>query len=200
MAAMCGPVLRRGGGQLPDVAIAFYKIGQSFELPGVKIRQEIAADAPAIAAVTVAAFCDAAHSDGTEPRIIDALRRAGQLTVSLVAEQGGAIIGHVAISPVRLSGGEAGWYGLGPIAVAPAWQRQGVGARLMSQALADLRARRAAGCVVLGDPAFYARFGFSAQTALRLPGVPQAYFQALVFDGPLPTGSVAYAEAFSVAP
>lgn len=67
----------------------------------------------------------------------------------------------------------------------------------MQQALAALRALGAEGCVVLGDPQYYARFGFTQQPALTLPGVPQEYFQALVFGVTLPEGSVTYHSAFS---
>lgn len=126
-----------------------------------------------------------------------ALRKAGQLAVSLVAEDAGAIVGHVAVSPVTISSGAAGWYGLGPISVAPAQQGRGIGTQLMQQALAALRERGAAGCVVLGDPGYYARFGFRAESSLVLPGVPAEYFQALLLDGVLPAGIVSYHEAFS---
>lgn len=126
-----------------------------------------------------------------------ALRGAGQLSVSLVAEADGAVVGHVAASPVTLSGGERGWYGLGPVSVTPAWQGRGIGSRLVRQALDVLRARGAAGCVVLGEPGYYGRFGFAAAPALVLPGVPPAYFQALAFAGAVPAGTVAYHAAFT---
>lgn len=161
-----------------------------------KIRKEAPSDAAAIDAVTIAAFREAAHSSHTEHCIIRALRDAGQLSLSLVAEDDHSIIGHVAISPVTISDGTSGWYGLGPISVAPERQGQGVGCLLMTQALAELRDMGASGCVLLGEPGYYTRFGFVAEPSLVLPGVPAEYFQAICFNGNLPAGDVNYHESF----
>lgn len=162
----------------------------------VLIHPETAADIPAIHALTEAAFRTAAHSAGTEQFIVDALRRAGALAVSLVAESDGAVIGHVAVSPVALSGGERDWYGLGPISVSPPLQRTGVGSQLMHAALQTLRERGAAGCLLVGDPAYYSRFGFGPATGLEYPGVPPAYFMAVSFGPALPQGVATFHEAF----
>ncbi len=162
----------------------------------IDIRNEAPSDAQTIEALTAAAFLEAPHSSHTEQFIVNALRRAGQLSVSLVAQDGDRIVGHVAVSPVRISDGTTGWYGLGPISVAPALQAKGIGSRLMHEALAALRGIGAAGCVVLGDPGYYGRFGFAATPALVYPGVPPQYFQALCFSGPMPAGTVAYHAAF----
>ena len=160
------------------------------------IRAEEPGDIAAIDAVTVAAFRHAPHADHTEQFIVRALRDAGQLTVSLVAEQGGAIVGHVAVSPVTVSDGAEGWFGLGPISVLPAMQGRGIGAALMHHALDALQVLGASGCVLLGDPAYYARFGFKPVPTLVLPGVPPEYFQAITFGSSFPSGEVAYHEAF----
>ena len=161
-------------------------------------RDEGIGDAAAIAALTDAAFRDAPHRSGTEAAIVAALREDGVLALSLVAEDDdGMLAGHVAFSPVRLSGGEPGWFGLGPVSVVPDRQGRGIGAALVRAGLARLRAEGADGCVVLGDPAYYARFGFVADARLQLPGVPPAYFQVLAFGGEVPAGTVAYADAFS---
>lgn len=163
----------------------------------ITVRPEGATDADAIDAVTQAAFAQAPHSQQTEHHIVRALRTAGALAVSLVAVAAdGAVVGHVAASPVTLAGGAEGWFGIGPLSVAPAWQRQGVGARLMHNALQALRDQGAAGAVLLGDPAYYARFGFAPQPGLVLPGVPAEYFQALVFKGNVPQSAVRYHAAF----
>ena len=161
------------------------------------IRPERPADIAAIARLTEAAFRDAAHTSHTEAFIVDALRRAGQLTLSLVAEEDGRLVGHVAISPVAISSGAKNWFGLGPISVAPDRQGRGIGTRLMNAALENLRGQHAAGCVVLGDPAFYGRFGFAVQPDMRLPGVPPDYFQVLAFGAAVPDGDVSYHEAFN---
>lgn len=163
---------------------------------GIVIRHETASDAAAIRAVTEAAFRNAPHASGTEPFLVEALRRAGALTLSLVAEADDAVIGHVALSPVSISDGTPGWFGLGPISVAPAWQRRGVGSLLVREALRLLRERGAAGFVLVGDPAYYGRFGFRAEPGLVLPDVPPEYFQALAFRSSLPRGTVAFHEAF----
>jgi len=162
----------------------------------IEIRNEEPSDAEAIEAVTVAAFRNAPHASRSEHIIVDALRKAGQLTVSLVAEEDGGIVGHVAISPVTVSDGSPGWYGLGPISVAPERQNRGIGARLMERAIEELRRLGAAGCVVPGDPAHYRRFGFKAESGIVLPDVPPEYFQAVRFHGPTPAGAVSYHEAF----
>lgn len=162
------------------------------------IRSERPDDAHAITEVTQAAFAVATHSSGTEPLIITALRAAGQLEISLVAELSGQVVGHVAISPIEISDGSARWYGLGPVSVLPAQQGIGVGSQLIRAALDRLRQSGAQGCVVLGEPAYYSRFGFSAQSSLVLPGVPAEYFQALALGPHVPSGVVRYHESFEV--
>ncbi|MEO4048249.1 N-acetyltransferase [Pseudomonas sp. CAU 1711] len=161
------------------------------------IRPERPGDTCAIEALTIAAFRDAPHSDHTEQFIVSALRAAGALSLSLVAEEADAILGHVALSPVSISSGATGWFGLGPISVAPERQGQGIGTRLMHEALDTLRTQGAAGCVLLGDPAYYRRFGFRPEPELVLADVPAEYFQALSFGQPLPRGMVTYHQAFA---
>jgi putative acetyltransferase len=160
------------------------------------IRNETAEDHAAIERVIVEAFRTAAHADYTEQFIVRALRAAAQLTVSLVAEIDGNVVGHVAASPVTISDGTDAWYGIGPLAVAPALHRRGIGSALMRRALDDLRSLGARGCVLLGNPEYYGRFGFKAEPTLVLPGVPAEYFQALPFTSTVPSGSVAYHPAF----
>jgi putative acetyltransferase len=162
----------------------------------VELRQETPADVSAIEAVTIAAFLNAPHTSHTEQHIVSALRRSGKLSVSLVAVAEGVVIGHVAVSPVSISDGASGWFGLGPISVLPAHQQRGVGSQLMREALRILRERGASGCVVLGEPAYYGRFGFEADAGLVLPGVPPEYFQAVSFGSPRPRGVVSYDAAF----
>jgi putative hydrolases of HD superfamily len=163
------------------------------------IRTEQPRDAAAIAQLVEAAFRAAPHADYTEHRIVAALRASGQLTLSLLAEDASGLIGHVALSSLRISDGSVGWYGLGPVSVAPARQRASTGTALVQAALTLLRGQGANGCVVLGDPHFYARFGFVADPALIFPGVPAEYFQRLHWQGARPAGEVRYAEAFYTA-
>ena len=87
-------------------------------------------------------------------------------------------------------------YGLGPLAVRPERQGKGIGSQLVRDALAALDQQGASGCVVLGEPDYYGRFGFKAYPELTLPGAPQKYFQALSFTGSIPSGEVCYHSAF----
>ena len=163
----------------------------------IEIRSEIAADVPAIEAVTISAFLNAPHTGHTEHLIVSALRKAGLLAISLVADAEGTVIGHVALSPVSISDGASGWFGLGPISVVPEHQRRGIGSRLMREALRTLREKGASGCVVLGEPEYYGRFGFQADQNLVLPNVPAEYFQAIFLGSSRPRGTVSYHEAFN---
>ena len=164
------------------------------------IRHEAPSDSGAIHALTLDAFRDAPHTSHTEQFIVDALRQAGALTLSLVAEVDGVIVGHVAVSPVGISDGSDGWHGLGPISVVPTCQRGGIGSMLMRRALDELHRKKASGCVLLGDPAYYSRFGFKPDLRLVLPGVPAEYFHALHIDDTAPEGIVRYHAAFDAHP
>ncbi len=162
----------------------------------MEIRPERVEDVDAIRVLTTAAFRGKEYSSQTEAAIVDALREAGALTLSLVAVDENEIVGHVAFSPVTINGEGSGWYGLGPVSVRPDRQRQGTGQALITDGLARLEHLNAAGCVLLGDPAYYHRFGFRTDPALQLPGVPPQYFQTLAFTPVSPQGTVAYHPGF----
>jgi putative acetyltransferase len=164
----------------------------------IQIRKEVASDGADIRILTETAFLNAPHTSHTEHLIVDALRDSGNLTVSLVAEVNGQIVGHVATSPVSISDGSQNWYGLGPISVAPEYQGMGIGSQLMRQALASLRDRGASGCVLVGNPEYYSRFGFKVEPSLVLPNIPPEYFQALSFGAQIPSGIVSFHESFNV--
>lgn len=161
------------------------------------IRDEQVEDIEAIENLTKAAFQNAEHTSHTEHFIVNSLRNQGQLTISLVVVEDGSIIGHVAISPVQISSGEIGWYGLGPISVHPNKQGLGIGSLLMNKSLEKLKNLGAKGCVLLGDPNYYSRFGFKNNPELILPDVPSEYFQALSFSGHFAKGYVSYHKAFN---
>ena len=160
------------------------------------LRPEREGDIDAIRTLTETAFRTAPHADGTEHLIIDRLRAAGALTLSLVAEADGTIVGHVAFSPVSLSDGSRGWYGLGPISVDPSRQGEGIGGKLIGEGLERLKALGATGCVLLGDPAYYSRFGFKPDPRLTLDGVPPEYFMRVAFSPVYGAGSVSYHPGF----
>ncbi|WP_028498576.1 GNAT family N-acetyltransferase [Microvirgula aerodenitrificans] len=145
------------------------------------VRDETPADAGAIAAVVTAAFDGHPYSDGTEAALVTRLRAAGALSASLVAvDESGEVIGHVSSSPVVLDADTGGWEGLAPLSVHPDHQRRGVGSALVQALFGRLRAQGAAGVVVLGDPAYYHRFGFAARDGLRCEfDVPAGHFMAM---------------------
>ena len=161
------------------------------------IRPEQPKDIAAITHVNELAFRSEPHSEQTEHLIVLALRNAGALSVSLVAEKDNHIIGHVAFSPVQFSDGSTHWFGLGPVAVLPEFQRQGVGKALVNHGIASLRALRASGCVVLGDPNYYQQFGFQNRPECIFEGVPAEYFQVLTFGVNSAVGQVTYHAAFN---
>jgi putative acetyltransferase len=162
----------------------------------ITIRREQAADIQAIEDVTVAAFRTLAVSNHTEQFIIAALRAAKALTVSLVAEYEGQVVGHIAFSPVTISDGSKDWYGLGPISVLPALQRQGIGKALVQEGLSLLKRLGAQGCCLVGDPNYYRRFGFRNIPDLVYEGVPQEFFLALPLGSFVPQGVVSFHEGF----
>ncbi|GEL17306.1 GNAT family N-acetyltransferase [Pseudonocardia asaccharolytica] len=164
------------------------------------IRPECPDDAAAITRVTELAFRDHPHSEHTEQHIIEQLRRGDALSMSLVAEAAGQVVGHIAFSSVEFSDGSAGWYALGPVSVAPARQGQGIGRALIDAGLAGLRGRGAAGCVVVGEPALYGRFGFRSRPDVTMDGVPQRYVQLLAFGAGRPAGRVTHHPAFGARP
>lgn len=164
--------------------------------PKIVIRSETDADTSAITEVTVAAFSTLEISNHTEQFIVSALRAAKALTVSLVAELDGRVIGHIAFSPLTISDGTQDWYGLGPVSVLPEYQRQGIGKALIREGLARLKDLNAQGCCLVGHPDYYRQFGFTNVPGLVLEGVPSEVFFALSFDGPVPQGAVAFHEGF----
>lgn len=162
------------------------------------IRDENPRDCEAIKALVAAAFVDHPHSNQGEARLVGALRDAGALTLSLVAEEAGQVVGHIAFSPVSIDGVEPGWYGLGPVAVRRDRQGQGIGRQLIETGLARLAALGAAGCVLVGEPDFYGRFGFRADPRLTYAGVPPEYFMVRALSAPAvtPAGEVKFHPAF----
>ncbi|CAN7612962.1 N-acetyltransferase [Rhizobium sp. LjRoot30] len=160
------------------------------------IRTEGPDDAAAIDAVTRAAFTDHPHSDQTEHLIVERLRRSGALSVSLVAEEDGKILGHIAFSPVEIGDGISNWYGLGPVSVAPDRQGEGIGGALVRAGLERLSELGAGGCVVMGEPGYYGRFGFGHHHDLVLADCAPQYFMGLALSGPMACGIVRYNSAF----
>jgi putative acetyltransferase len=163
----------------------------------IVIRSETPNDYKAIEQLTIAAFAGKSFSDSNEHLIIERLRAVGALSLSLVAERDGSIVGHIAFSIVKINGEDQGWYGLGPVSVLPTFQKQGIGSALIKEGLAQMRAIGARGCVLEGDPEYYQRFGFKSYDNLIYVGAPAAiYFMALPFYGEVPGGKVEFHPAF----
>lgn len=163
----------------------------------ILIRSEAGADVGAIAEVTVAAFKTLAISNHTEQFIVAALRAAKALTVSLVAEVDGQVIGHIAFSPVVVSDGSPDWFGLGPVSVLPEWQRRGIGRALIRKGLLRLKEIGGRGCCLVGHPDYYRRLGFQNVRGLVHEGVPEELFFALSLDGRIPQGIVEFHAGFA---
>lgn len=155
--------------------------------PATTIRSEAPADAAAIDALLRAAF-----GGPGEAVLVERLRAAGALPLALVAVDAvGDVVGHVAFSPLPIAtgAGTVDALALAPLAVRPDRQRRGVGTLLVRAALDRLRTAGAPLVVVLGDPAYYGRFGFRAEAAagIRCPYSGPA-LQALALDGSDPSG------------
>ena len=164
--------------------------------PKIVIRNETHDDICAITEVTIAAFKTLEISNHTEQFIIEALRAAKALTVSLVAEMDGRVIGHIAFSPVTISAGTPNWYGLGPVSVLPEYQRQGSGKALIREGLSRQKDINAQGCCLVGHPDYYRKLGFTNIPELVHEGVPPEVFFALSFDGYPPHGTVTFHKGF----
>ena len=160
------------------------------------VRGEIAADVEPIRVVHQRAF-----PTDAEARLVDELRAAGHLSITLVALIDDQVVGHIALSPVTIDGTQVG-LGLAPVAVVPEHQRSGIGSKLVRQSLATCRANDVDLVVVLGEPEYYSRFGFVTASA---HGLRDTYgggdaFQVVFLSANQPTagGLVQYAPEFAL--
>lgn len=160
------------------------------------IRHEKPSDVDTITEVTKVAFKDHPSSQQIEHFIIRDLRAAGALSISLVTEIEGRVVGHIAFSPVTISDGTTNWYGLGPVSVLPDFQGCRIGTAMVNNGLGLLKSMNSKGCALLGLPLYYNRFGFKNYPRLIHEGVPQEIFVAKPFFGLVPKGSVEFHQAF----
>ena len=163
-----------------------------------RIRPAEPRDSAAVRAVHVAAFPTSLEAD-----LVEALESGGDSAVSLVAEQTGAVVGHVLLSRMAVSGDGRVYraLGLAPVAVLPGFQGGGIGGALVAGALAVARASGEELVFVLGEPDYCRRFGFSSKAAAPFAS-PYAgpYFMALALRPEIAfpaAGAAAYARAFS---
>lgn len=162
----------------------------------INIRAERNDDVRAIERVIIEAFKNHPHSVQTEHKIVAGLRTDNALSASLVAEVNNVVIGHIAFSKVKINGKFIEWYGLAPVSVKPEYQKQGVGSLLVLSGLNAIRELNGKGCVLLGEPEYYKRFGFKAHSHIVFKGVPPEYFQSILLSGDMPKGNVEYHNAF----
>lgn len=160
------------------------------------IRKEKKSDYESITNLTIEAFRNHPISRQTEHYIVNALRQAGALSISLVAEINGQIVGHIAFSPITASDGTKDWYGMGPVSVLPDYQKQGVGKALITNGLSLLKDMGGKGCALVGPPDYYRRFGFKNYPELMHEGIPQEVFLAMPFDKKTPKGNIYFHEGF----
>lgn len=160
------------------------------------IRPETPADQAAIHDITKRAFAPMPYADGNEQDLIDRFRAAGALAISLVAELHGAVAGQVTFTEAFAADGSPGWYALGPVAVEPELQAKHIGSKLIETGIAMLRERDAAGCILVGNPAYYSRFGFGPFPDLCPDGEPAEYFQILPLRVKLPETVIGFHPLF----
>jgi putative acetyltransferase len=160
------------------------------------VRPEQPGDVAAIHAVHAASF-----PTDVEARLVNLLRAAGHLLVSLVAEADGAVVGHVAFSRVSAATGAVG-AGLAPVAVLESYRRQGIAAGLIEAGMAACLSAGFGWVVVMGEPAYYSRFGFRPASVFGLSdeyGGGPAFQVVELIPGGLPSGAglVRYAPEFA---
>jgi putative acetyltransferase len=165
----------------------------------MRIRPEEPADAMAVRAVNEAAF-----GSGVEAEIVEKLRAQSDSLVSLVAELDGVVVGHIVFSPVSIEGHRGvRMMGLGPMAVLPNHQRQGIGSKLARAGLEQCRTRGISAVVVLGHSEYYPRFGFEPASRFGITSqydVPDDVFMLVELEsGSLHgvSGRAMYSDAFA---
>lgn len=163
----------------------------------VLIRSESAEDHAAIHDVTRRAFAPMPYADGDEQKLIGRFRDAGVLALSLVAENDSGVVGQITFTPAIAADGSPGWYALGPVSVEPALKHQGIGSQLIHAGIAWLREQNAAGCVLIGNPAYYGRFGFRPFPKLSPDGMPAEYYQILPLAVTVPATVVGFHPLFA---
>lgn len=164
------------------------------------LKNEQHKDIERISQIQYAAFKDhPIHAAGAEPvehLIVERLRKANALTLSILAEEKGEAVGHIAISPAVVGRSSQGWYLLGPVGVMPQHQGKGIGSTLIHEALGRMGNMGADGIVLVGDPAFYKRFGFKNVPGITYEGIPGQFILTLPFTNRNTEGAIVAHEAF----
>lgn len=156
----------------------------------ITYRNELNGDQPHISGVITAAFAEHPYSDHKEQDIVQRLREDEQLSVSIVAtctntdlddENNTSIVGHISFSKITIDGEDKQYYGLAPVSVLPAYQQQGIGAKLIELGLEQIKQLGANGCVLVGEPEYYQRFGFVHDAAVTYSGLPAEFLWCYIF-------------------
>lgn len=163
----------------------------------LEIRTETPGDASQITEVINRAFEGKWYAEGDEADLVVRLRALDDLAISLVAVCEGQVIGQIAFSPAELDGCFTGWFGLGPVAVHPDYQGWGVGSALMLAGFKELTELDAKGCILVGDPNFYGRFGFVLAPDNCPDDQPREYFMVKTLRAEVPVGQFAFHPAFN---
>lgn len=169
----------------------------------MRIRQEKPEDYEEVYELVREAFASAEHADGNEQDLVAALRKGKAFIpeLSLVAEEGGRLAGHILFTRARV--GEVEVLALAPLSVRPAFQRQGVGTALTEEGHRIARELGFPYSIVLGSENYYSRLGYREATGFGVEapeGIPSANFMAirLLEEAPALDGPVTYAEEFGL--
>lgn len=162
----------------------------------LQIRTERDCDVDVICSITERAFRDMPYAGGDEQDVIDRLRSANVLTLSLVAVLNTEVVGHIAFSPAKAGDGSYPWYALGPVSVVPEHQREGIGSALIKDGLAQLRDLDALGCILTGNPLYYQKFGFELAPDNTPRNESEQFFMVKQLSDTVPQGRFAFHGAF----
>lgn len=165
-------------------------------MPDPLIRKECGSDCDAIRSITERAFDGMPYAGGDEQDVIDRLRSANALTLSLVAIVDGELVGHICFSPAELEDGSCPWFALGPVSVVPERQRQGIGTALIESGLAQVRKLNGLGCILTGNPKYYEKFGFQLAPDHAPPNEPVEYFMLKLLSAHPPVGQFSFHGGF----
>ena len=165
-------------------------------MTSVELRSEVPSDHDAIYTVTERAFADRPYADGDEQDVVNRLRDADALSLSLVAIRDGQLLGQITFSPAEVEDGSGPWFALGPVSVAPEVQGEGIGGQLINAGIEAIVSRGALGCILTGDPAYYSRFGFELAPKYAAESEPAEYFQIKWLSETRPAGRFAFHPAF----
>ncbi len=166
-------------------------------MTSVTIRTETPEDYLQITDVIDQAFKGKPYAGGDESEYVLRLRALGALVLGLVAERNGEFAGHIAFSPVTAEDGSANWFALGPVAVYPRFQSEGIGGQLIEAGLGKMKANGAAGCMLTGNPDYYQRFGFEfSEQHCPLNETPAYFMIKRLSDAPPPIGRLNFHAAF----